>query len=167
MILCLEGASVVGKTTCCRALEDRLGTAVISEVNALFIRPPSAPEDWYLERQAERYALARAASEDASLGDLGRRPVPAALVQLVVRLLQAAHRKRGDGFPDRYSPLVADEATLRERREADQTRRRRNFERHLWLMEALPRYFGAVAAPLLIEVTAADRVQRRCQPPSR
>lgn len=83
------------------------------------------------------------------------------------RFSTATCDERDDGFPDRYSPLVADEATLRERREADQTRRRRNFERHLWLMEALPRYFGAVAAPLLIEVTAADRVQRRCQPPSR
>ena len=70
MILCLEGASVVGKTTCCWALQGTLGAAVIHEVNALFVRPPSAPEDWYLERQEERYALARAASETHPLAVL-------------------------------------------------------------------------------------------------
>lgn len=76
MILCLEGASAVGKTTCCRALQDGLGAAVIPEVNALFERPSIAPEDWYLGRQEERYALAGAATKTHPLavldGDLWR-----------------------------------------------------------------------------------------------
>ena len=70
MILCLEGASAVGKTTCCRVLQNSVGAAIIPEVNALFERPAPAPEDWYLERQAERYALARAASETHPLAIL-------------------------------------------------------------------------------------------------
>ena len=139
----------MGKTNCCRALQDGLGAAVIPEVNALFERPSIAPEDWYLGRQEERSR--QCSYEDAPSGGSRRRLVTSGTM----------------AFPDRYCLLVADEATLRQRREADQTRRRRKFERHLWLMEALPHYFGAVAAPLLIEVTAADRVQRRCQPPSR
>ncbi len=173
MILCLEGASAVGKTTCCRALEDRLGAAVIPEVNALFERPPSAPEDWYLERQAERYALARAASETHPLAILDGDPFQPLWYNWSFGFedCQNLDHLRGFfrplvasgtlGFPDRYRLLVADEATLRQRRGADLTRSRRNFERHLRLTETLPRYFGAMAAlaPLLVEVIEASSAQ--------
>ena len=64
----------MGKTNCCRALQDGLGAAVIPEVNALFERPSIAPEDWYLGRQEERYALARAASETHPLAILDGAP---------------------------------------------------------------------------------------------
>lgn len=173
MILCLEGPSAVGKTTCCRALQDELGAAVIPEVNALFVRPPSAPEDWYLERQEERYALARAASEMYPLAVLDGDPFQPLWYNwsFGFEACQSLDPLRGFfrpliaggamGFPDRYCLLVADEATLRQRRDADQTRSRRNFERHMRLTETLPRYFGAVAAlsPLLVEVIGADGVQ--------
>lgn len=172
MILCLEGASAVGKTTCCRALQDSLGAAVIPEVNALFERPPSAPEDWYLERQAERCALARAAAETHPLAILDGDPFQPLWYNWSFGFedCQSLDHLRGFfrpliasgvmGFPDRYCLLVAGEATLRQRRDADQTRSRRNFERHLRLLESLPRYFGAVAAlaPSLVEVVEADGV---------
>ena len=181
MILCLERAIVVGKTTCCRALRDTLRAAVIHEVNALFVRPLSALEDWYLERQLERSALARATSETHLLAVSDGDPFQPLWYNWSFGFedCQSLDHLRGFfrplvasgamGFPDCYRLLLADEATLRQRREAAQTRSRRNFERHLWLMEILPCYFGAVAAltPLLVEVIAADRVQRGCQPPSR
>jgi len=173
MILCLEGASAVGKTICCRALQDSLGAAVIPEVNALFVRPPSAPEDWYLERQLERYALARAASETHPLAVLDGDPLQPLWYNWSFGFedCQSLDHLRGFfrpliasgamGFPDRYCLLVADEATLRQRRGMDQTRSRRNFERHLRLTETLPRYFGAVAAlaPFLVEVIEADGIE--------
>lgn len=173
MILCLEGASAVGKTTCCRVLQNSVGAAIIPEVNALFERPASASEDWYLERQAERSALARVASETHPLVVLDGDPFQPLWYNWSFGFedCQSLDHLRGFfrpliasgamSFSGRYCLLVADEATLRGRRDADRTRSRRNFERHLRLTGTLPRYFGAVAALAahLVEVIGADGVQ--------
>ncbi len=52
--------------------------------------------------------------------------------------------KRKIGFPDRYFLLETDEGTLRARKESDQTRSRRNFEKHLKIVEPLHRFFQAL-----------------------
>jgi hypothetical protein len=173
MILCLEGASAVGKTTTCRALEARLKAAVVPEVNALFERPHSAPDDWYLERQVDRYTRACQALETHPLAVLDGDPFQPLWYNWSFGFKDCQSLDHLRGFfrplvasgtlslPARYFLLVTDEGELRRRREADQTRSRRNFERHLCLVETQRRYFSAMAtlAPHLVEVIAADSVQ--------
>jgi hypothetical protein len=57
-IICLEGASAVGKTTLSHAIAARMHAAVIAEVWALFQRPSPEPPTWYLERQVGRWRFA-------------------------------------------------------------------------------------------------------------
>jgi deoxyadenosine/deoxycytidine kinase len=61
MIVTLEGAPAVGKST----IASLLGDDVISEVNVLFGKKTSANHDnnWYLQRQLDRWRLARAADQ--------------------------------------------------------------------------------------------------------
>ena len=109
----------MGKTTCCRVLQDDFGGAVIPEVNALFERPTSAPEDWYLERQVERCVLARAASETHPLAVLDGGPFQPLWYNWPFSFedCQSLGHLRGFysplvasgmmGFPDRYCLLVS------------------------------------------------------------
>ncbi len=63
-------------------------------------------------------------------------------------------------FPDVYFLLLLDEEQLRERKQGDTTRSRRNFEHHLRLLETLPRYFAALAEllPKRVHVIQAESV---------
>lgn len=54
-ILCLEGASAVGKTTICKELEKQYSAYIVPEVNLLFERPVDEQKNWYLNRQVERW----------------------------------------------------------------------------------------------------------------
>ncbi|HEU0052039.1 MAG TPA: AAA family ATPase, partial [Longimicrobium sp.] len=142
-IVCLEGPSAVGKTTLAAALAESVGAFLVPEVNLLFERPADEPTMWYLERQAERWAIAAKEAADGALvvldGDVfqplwynwsygfeGRQSLDA---------LEAFYRPRlasGEiGFPALYAVLRASEETLRARKEADATRRRGGFETHL------------------------------------
>ena len=173
MILCLEGASAAGKTTTCGALEERLGAAIIPEVNALFERRTPHPHDWYLERQAERYALARQSLGTHPMAVLDGDPFQPLWYNwsFGFKDLQSLDRLRDFfrplvadgalGFPDRYFLLVADEVELRRRKDADLSRSRRNFDLHLRLVKTQRRYFSVMAmlAPHLVGVIAADSVQ--------
>lgn len=57
MILAIEGAPGVGKSTTAEALE-RAGAFVVPEVNLLFAKPDPEPVDWYLDRQNARWEMA-------------------------------------------------------------------------------------------------------------
>ncbi|HEY9650862.1 MAG TPA: AAA family ATPase, partial [Coleofasciculaceae cyanobacterium] len=58
-LICLEGASAVGKTTTSKALAERYGAYIVPEVNQLFQPPTPEPIYWYFERQVERWTLAQ------------------------------------------------------------------------------------------------------------
>jgi hypothetical protein len=58
MIIALEGAPGVGKSTIAAALGAG-GAGIIPEVNRLFARPDPEPAGWYCERQVARWAMAQ------------------------------------------------------------------------------------------------------------
>lgn len=173
MIVCLEGASAVGKTTACRALQERLGAVIIPEVNVLYERPTPEPADWYLERQADRWGKARQAAETNIAAVLDGDPFQPLWYNWSFDFQQRQgldHLKRffrplvAEGilsFPDRYYLLVISESKLRRRKEADTTRSRRNFESHLRLRDTQRRYFDAMASlsPDRVRVIEAETVQ--------
>lgn len=152
-IICLEGASGIGKSTTCQAIAKQYNAYVVPEVNFLFERPNPEPENWYLERQVERWKIAQEKLKTYDFvlfdGDIFQ-PLwynwiyedeyPNSLP-----LLKESYRKqikeKQIGFPDMYVHLSIDEHELRSRKENDRTRRRSNFEKHLRLVEPQERYF--------------------------
>jgi thymidylate kinase len=154
-IICLEGPSAVGKTTTAGLLASREGTRVVPEVNVLYRSPRGAPADWYLERQVDRWRMARDRTE-AGLSVLDGDPFQPLWYNWAydfrdgqsLDALEAYYRPllvHGTlNFPDRYIILGASVEVLRGRRNADGTRQRRGFERHLRFIEPQIRYFEAV-----------------------
>jgi hypothetical protein len=69
MILCIEGAPGVGKSTTAAALAAR-GACIVPEVNQLFAKPKPAPAEWYYERQLARSEMAQLKSELGQLAVL-------------------------------------------------------------------------------------------------
>ena len=153
VLICLEGASGIGKTTTCRRLAELYNAYVIPEVNFLFQRPNPEPENWYLERQVERWKIAqeKLKSYDVVLfdGDIFQ-PIwynwiyegefPQTLPFLKDFYVNQMKRKQ-IGFPDVYIHLSTSETELRKRKENDTTRRRSNFEKHLSLVEPQKQHF--------------------------
>lgn len=173
MIICLEGPSAVGKTTTCSALAEQLGASVVPEVNALFERPAEASPNWYLECQAARWGIAQRQSANNRLavldGDVfqplwynwacdfaGWQDLNA-LSGFFRPLIEAGSL----GFPDYYFCLLTSESELKRRKDADQSRTRRNFDSHLRLVQAQPRYFGAMSrlAPDMVHPVEAESVE--------
>ncbi|WP_410984694.1 AAA family ATPase [Bacillus cereus] len=152
-LICLEGASGIGKTTTCRRIAELYNAYVIPEVNFLFQRPNPEPENWYLERQVERWQIAqeKLKSYDVVLfdGDIFQ-PIwynwiyqgefPQTLPFLKEFYVNRMKRKH-IGFPDVYIHLSTSETELRKRKEKDIARRRSNFEKHLSLIEPQKQYF--------------------------
>lgn len=58
-LICLEGASAVGKTSTSNEIAKRTNASIIPEVNLLFERPKVESKTWYLERQIERWQIAQ------------------------------------------------------------------------------------------------------------
>jgi thymidylate kinase len=157
MIICLEGPSAVGKTTTCSAIAEQMGAYIVPEVNAIFERPADASPNWYLECQVARWEIAQRQQEQHGFavldGDLFQ-PLwynwaydfvnwqnLDALSQFFRPLIQAGSLD----FPDYYFCLFTNEDELKRRKEADQTRTRRNFESHLRLAQVQSRYFSALS----------------------
>lgn len=155
-ILCFEGPSAVGKTTTASALAAIESDFVIPEANTLFARSENEAPEWYLERQVERYALAANQARRHSLVVLDGDPFQPLWYNWAygfagwqgLDALEAFYRPRllhGDiSFPDLYIVFSADIKVLRERKEADQARRRHRFETHLQFIEPQQRYFAAL-----------------------
>jgi len=171
MIICLEGPSAVGKTTTCSALAEQMGASVIPEVNALFARPAEESPNWYLECQVARWEIAQRQREQNALvvfdGDLfqplwynwafaGYQDLDALSEFFRPRIEAGAL-----GFPDYYFCLFTNETELKRRKDADQTRTRRNFDAHLRLAQVQPRYFGALSrlVPGLVHQVEAESVE--------
>ena len=167
MILCFEGPSAVGKTTMASQLSaDHL---VIPEVNLLFKREKEASRFWYYEKQVERCQLAKQARQNAILdGDIFQ-PLwynwiygfPTEFPSLSeTRDFYLQNIKAGKIiFPDLYIIFQADPETLQQRKQKDQTRQRRNFEKHLQMILPQKRYFEFVKENTGICVEFIEHIQ--------
>lgn len=155
-IICLEGASAVGKTTTAQLLAAEYRAAVVPEVNALFARPTPEPATWYLERQVERWMLARKLARTHPLvvldGDVLQPlwynwiyPAYAPQAALAQQFYRQQFQRGTLAFPDLYVLLTAPIEQLRQHKAADLTRSRRHFEQHLQLVEPQRLYFQALA----------------------
>jgi deoxyadenosine/deoxycytidine kinase len=173
-IICLEGASAVGKTTTAKRLAEQYNAFIVPEVNALLTRPVPEPPTWYLERQAERWAIAQKHLSSHPLvvldGDV-LQPIwynwiyqndDYAAQADMLHAFYRQHIERGImALPDAYILLTVGREELRRRKSADTTRTRRNFESHLQLIEPQKQYFEemARAAPGYVQVMEAPNVE--------
>ncbi|WP_088078536.1 AAA family ATPase [Bacillus mycoides] len=153
-IIAFEGASAVGKSTTCRELEKNYGAFIIPEVNFLFERPKKAHRTWYFEKQVERWNIAVQKSQQYELVildgdiyqplsynwcfhfDIFNQPL-----SLIENFYKEKLIDREIGFPDQYFYLYTGDEELRKRKESDQTKKRRNFEKHLHISKAFQRYY--------------------------
>lgn len=144
-----EGASGIGKTTLCERFKNTY--SVIPEVNLLFKRSGKEDRYWYLEKQVERFDLGNKASQTAIFdGDIFQ-PLwynwiyhyPAHfLSEIEIHSFYEHKIKSGEIlFPDLYIIFHIHEAILRERKEGDKKRQRRNFEKHLEFIKPQIKYF--------------------------
>lgn len=172
-IICLEGASAVGKSTTCRYLDAHYGFRIIPEVNELFSRPSKESPQWYFEKQVERWALAKEVSCGGEIAvldgdpfqplwynwiysDLGFQPV-----EEVFKFYSEALKGGRIKFPNQYFILTAPDELLKVRKESDSTRSRRNFELHLRLIKPQIEYFAHMneAQSGIIEFINADKTE--------
>ena len=153
-IVCLEGASGVGKSTVAARLAELTGAVIVPEVNLLFERKGNEPRSWYFERQAERWRIAaQNAGARAGIAVLDGDPFQPLWYNwaygydfgenaAVIHAFYARMLAKGKiDFPDRYFILSVSEEELRRRRERDETRTRKNFERHLRFIRPQRAYF--------------------------
>lgn len=155
-ILCLEGPSAVGKTATAIVLAETSGAYIVPEANVLFDCLAEEPNEWYLDRQVGRWALAVEGVCHHTLSVLDGDPFQPLWYNWAYNFLgwqdlgclEAFYRPRllcdDIGFPDCYIVLGADEETLRAQKEMDRTRHRRNFEKHLRFITPQRRYFEAM-----------------------
>jgi AAA domain len=152
-IICFEGPSAVGKTTTANAVKASSGAFVVPEVHELFTRPKDEPEDWYFDRQVDRWVMAREQTLANSLTILDGDPFQPLWYNWIYEFtgrqtphsISRFYRRAIDSgrleFPDLYVIFSAAESDLRNRRKRDLPRRRRNFEKHLQLIVPQRRYF--------------------------
>lgn len=168
-VICIEGASAVGKSTVCRVLEKEFGFTRIPEVNELYPRSSDESPIWYFERQLDRWKMA---CDVSSIGgsaildgdpfqpiwynwifsDIGLQPIPE-----VIKFYHDKVSSRVIRFPDKYYLLTTSELELRRRRESDRNRSRKNFEMHLRLIEPQMAYFTAMNNGALGLVSVMER----------
>ncbi|GEK58182.1 hypothetical protein CHL76_08490 [Marinococcus halophilus] len=156
-IICLEGISAVGKTTTAEELAHTTNVCVIPEVNLLFERPRKSSNTWYLERQVERWCLAEEKLKDYETvildGDVFQPlsynwcfdfQIYNQSLDFISEFYQKAIQAGRIQFPHKYFYLYANETNLRWRKENDQTRTRKNFEKHTGISQSHQRYYEAL-----------------------
>lgn len=148
-IVCFEGPSGVGKTTMGKLLSDAYN--IVPEVNLLFNRTGKESTYWYHEKQVERYELCKKSAKPSILdGDIFQ-PIwynwacnyPSNF--LSKKETHEFYRNQLEegkiAFPDLYIIFHVEEEELWARKEKDKTRQRRNFEKHLKIIEPLKEYY--------------------------
>jgi thymidylate kinase len=167
-VVCIEGPSAVGKTTLAAALGRECGAAVVPELDASGAPPPGRSAEWFVERHAAHWRLARELAARAAFAVLDGDPFKGLWynwvyasegwerVETVAPLYRARVEAGALAFPDLYVILTATEAELRRRRAVDASRSRRNFEKHLLLAGPLLRYFGALREAAHARVVIID-----------
>ena len=159
-IICFEGPSGIGKTTLCQIFSETCN--IVPEVNLLFGKNESGDKYWYYEKQIERYNLCRASRRKSILdGDIFQ-PIwynwiynfPPNFLSLndTYQFYRDKLIERKIEFPDKYIVFQTAVEILRERKEKDKTRQRRNFEKHLKLIEPQKQYFKFIRDNTMIEV---------------
>lgn len=173
-LICLEGASAVGKTTTANEIARITNAYVIPEVNLLFERPKSGSKTWYLERQIERWEIAqeKIKTYDTVIfdGDIFQ-PLSynwcfdfKLYNQSLEFISEFFRSKIKDGkikFPDKYFYLCTNHENLKYRKENDITRKRSNFERHLEIVEPHRRYYRSLNyfVPDYVQLVTANSIQ--------
>lgn len=160
MIICFEGPSAIGKTKLSESLSDQFN--IVPEVNLLFERDQTATKLWYYEKQVERYKLCKQSRQSSILdGDIFQPlwynwiygyPSDFASKQETVDFYFQMIKEGHIQFPDLYILFHADEDELRQRKEADDSRIRRNFEKHLKLIEPQQKYFRFLAEETDVDI---------------
>lgn len=176
-LICLEGASAVGKTTTCREIEKRYNTYIVPEVNLLFERPNPEPENWYLERQVERWNIATEMLKTYDFvlldGDIFQ-PIWYNWIyqnecqdslNFLKEFYESKIKVQDVGFPDVYIHLSTNKLELKKRKENDANRRRGNFEKHLSLIEPQKQYFQMInnICPNLVHFIKADSIEENVE----
>ncbi|MFS0781465.1 chloramphenicol acetyltransferase [Bacillus sp. 1P06AnD] len=146
---------------------------IVPEVNFLFERPIPESKSWYLERQVDRWQIAQEKLESHNLvlfdGDpfqplwynwIYQNDYPGSL-PFLNEFYSSQIQKGNIEFPDLYIHLSLNEKELRKRKENDKTRRRRNFEKHLGLIEPQKRFFQHMNAisPGLVKFVDAVSIE--------
>lgn len=153
-IVCLEGASAVGKTTTSNEVAKHINAYVVPEVNQLFERPNRASKTWYFERQIDRWKLAQKqlSTFDHIIfdGDLFHPlsynwcfdfKIFDQSLDLIYAFFKEAIESKEIEFPDQYYFLYTTDLNLKYRKENDATRSRRNFEKHVTIGEQYKHYY--------------------------
>ncbi|WP_051476145.1 ATP-binding protein [Aquimarina megaterium] len=148
-IICFEGPSGIGKTTMCNLLLNKYN--IIPEVNFLFERTDNEPKLWYYERQLDRYRFCENSNKKSILdGDIFQPiwynwvcnyPSSFASKKETHEFYRTKLSEGKIAFPDLYIIFYCDEKLLHVRKEKDKTRKRRNFEKHLEIIEPLKEYY--------------------------
>jgi hypothetical protein len=158
VIVVVEGPSGAGKTTWCRT---HAGANALIEAlpdHATVPTEPEAAARFWVERNVARWeeVLAREARDGLVVVDTD--PFKLHFVWTLFRTGQASEvewTSQRDAARDAFASgryaladvfLVSDvdDATLRARRDADPSRTRRNFERHVLLRDSLLRWYSAI-----------------------
>lgn len=153
-IICLEGASAVGKTTTSKEIERKANACMIPEVNFLFDRPKKESNTWYLECQIERWQMAQEKLKTYQTvildGDVFQPlsynwcfdfQIFNQSLDLIAEFYQKEIQAGRIGFPDKYFYLHTNKTNLKYRKENDQKRERNNFYYHLDIIKAHQRYY--------------------------
>jgi hypothetical protein len=158
VIVVVEGPSGAGKTAWCRTHAGANALLETSTDHAMVPVEPQAAAKFWVERNVARWqdVLEREARHGLVVVDTD--PFKLHHAWSLFRTGQIPeiewtmqHDAARDAFAagryalaDAFLVADVDEATLRSRRDADKTRTRRNFERHVALRDALLRWYGAI-----------------------
>ena len=155
-LICLEGASGVGKTSTAREIAKKSGSSmfIIPEVNYLFERPQNEEKTWYFEKQVERFEMGKRKLETYDTvildGDIFQPlsynwcfdfQIYNQSLDFIYNFYDNAIKEGRIDFPDKYYYLFTEQKNLISRKENDHTRKRRNFEKHLKIAEPHKRYY--------------------------
>ena len=158
MIVVVEGPSGAGKTTWCRTHGGANALIEALPDHATVPTEPEAAARFWVERNVARWqeVLAREARDGLVVVDTD--PFKLHFVWTLFRTGQVSEvewTSQRDAARDAFASgryaladvfLVSDvdDATLRVRRDADPSRTRRNFERHVLLRDSLLRWYSAI-----------------------
>lgn len=164
MIICFEGPSAVGKTALSKSISKEY--PVIPEVNQLFERGDIESTYGYYEHQVERYQLCKKSQLPSLLdGDVFQPiwynwvyqyPPEFPSKEETQRFYFEKIEEGKIGFPDMYFVFQVGEMELRRRKQSDQTRTRRNFEKHLAYIQPQKAYFTFLEKETDVKVCFVD-----------
>lgn len=160
MTICFEGPSAVGKTTMCEQLHPEF--LIIPEVNILFKRPITAEKFWYCKKQIERSIQSSESEKNAILdGDVFQPfwynwsygfPKEFLNLEDTFHCYLQGIKDNKLKFPDLYIVFTISKEELIKRKENDFSRQRRNFEKHLTLIDTQRKYFEFLKKDTKIKV---------------